>query len=284
MKKIFLAITTILMSSCLFAQISAGQINDFQDGTTQGWSNGVASPNPPINIPDGGPNGAGDRFLREVSSGGSGSGSRLVVFNDENEWQGNYSAQNIVAITFHAKNSGSTDLSLRIAMEGGDDTSEMVTTQFVSLAATQTDWILISIPILASDFTVINGNNTAAEVLADMSDIRIISNPNAQYEGEVIDGSLDLDNITASTVLGTNENIVATSLIVSPNPVIDVLYVSAKSNLDSYRVYSITGDLVLEGDANADFTHINFSALSAGLYLLKVKSSEDEVIRKVYKR
>lgn len=283
MKKLLFTISALFMVFYLNAQINSGQISDFQDGTTQGWSNGPTSPNPPVNIPDGGPNGSGDRFLREVSAGGSGPGSKLVVFNDENEWQGNYTAANVGSITFHAKNAGTTNLSLRIAMEGGNDTSEMVTTNFVALPASQTDWILITIPILASDFTVLNGLNSAAEILADMSDIRIISNPNLEFQGESIDGTLDLDNIMANSPLALNENTLQTNLTIAPNPVVDVLYLSTTSQLDDYAVFSITGKLLFEGELALNHSQINFARLPSGIYLLKVRAADEQVIKRVIK-
>ena len=283
MKKLFFTIIALFMVLYSHSQITSGQLNDFQDGTTQGWSNGPPSPNPPVNIPDGGPTGAGDRFLREVSAGGSGAGSRLILFNEENEWQGNYTAANIVSISFHAKNSGTTDLSLRIAMEGGNDTSEMVTTDFVSLPASQTEWILITIPILASDFTVLNGVNSAEEVLADMNHIHIMSNPNLEFQGESIAGTLDLDNIMANPPLAVNENTLLSNLTIAPNPVFDYLHLSTNLQLDYYAVYSITGKLLFENNVVASHSRINFAQLPSGIYLLKVRAGDEQVIKQVVK-
>src|SRR5688572_20409255 len=43
--------------------ITGGQVDDFQDGTTQGWS-GMSAP---TNVATGGPDGTGDRYL-QISS------------------------------------------------------------------------------------------------------------------------------------------------------------------------------------------------------------------------
>ena len=69
------------------AAVVFGQIDDFQNGTTMGWDEGSPSPNPPVNVATGGPDGAGDRFLQTNSSGGNGPGSRMVMFN-QNQWAG----------------------------------------------------------------------------------------------------------------------------------------------------------------------------------------------------
>lgn len=66
-----------------FAQVTAGQVDDFEDGTVQGWMEGAISPNPPTNIATGGPAGAGDNFLQNISvipvSGTV--GRRMAMFN-----------------------------------------------------------------------------------------------------------------------------------------------------------------------------------------------------------
>ena len=168
-------------------------------------------------------------------------------------------------------------------MEGGNDTSEMVTTDFVSLPSSQTEWILITIPILASDFTMLNGVNSAEEVLADMSDIRIISNPNLEFQGESIAGTLDLDNIMANPPLAVNENTLSNNLTIAPNPVVDVLHLSTTSQLDDYAVFSITGKLLFESNVVANQSQINFAHMTSGIYLLKVRAGNEQVIKQIVK-
>ena len=122
MKTRVLFLFSILISISVFvSQVVAGQIDDFENGTVQSWSEGgglSTSPNPPVNISTGGPNGANDNFLRNVSSGGFGAGSRMVMFN-QNQWTGNYTGQKIVAIKFKAK-AITNSLNLRIAFDGAE--------------------------------------------------------------------------------------------------------------------------------------------------------------------
>ena len=48
-------------------------------------------------MPDGGPAGAGDQYMRITSNGGFGAGSRLTVLN-RTQWLGNYIAAGVTAV------------------------------------------------------------------------------------------------------------------------------------------------------------------------------------------
>src|SRR6476620_10626219 len=73
----------------VFATPVPAQLNDFETGTTQGWTNGGGASDP-SNVTTGGPGGANDNFLRITARGGSGAGSRLASFNRSSQWIGNY--------------------------------------------------------------------------------------------------------------------------------------------------------------------------------------------------
>lgn len=62
----------LIMIAAFVAPVRAivvGQIDDFQDGSTQGWG-GYAVP---TNVPTGGPSGAGDKYLKLTSNVSQGS-------------------------------------------------------------------------------------------------------------------------------------------------------------------------------------------------------------------
>ncbi|PWB73274.1 MAG: hypothetical protein C3F15_10055, partial [Holophagae bacterium] len=89
---LFAAIGTLAMATAVPAwAVDPLQVDDFEDGTTMGWEEGAPSPNPPVNVADGGPGGAGDAYLENTSSGGTGAGSRMVMFNNA-QWTGDYVA------------------------------------------------------------------------------------------------------------------------------------------------------------------------------------------------
>ena len=86
MKKSILLLFALFVFKTNFGQISLASLNDFQDGTTMSWQVGGAGA-PPVNVPNGGPNGAGDNYLACVSDG-SGPNGKLVIFNTGSTWTG----------------------------------------------------------------------------------------------------------------------------------------------------------------------------------------------------
>ncbi|MCW5519706.1 T9SS type A sorting domain-containing protein [Aureitalea sp. L0-47] len=270
MKKIFMLMAVLGLSLNINAQITGNFTNDFEDGTTQGWSNGAQSPNPPTNIPTGGPNGVDDNFLEEISAGGGGAGSKMVIQNDEDEWTGNYNSAGVLEISFDVKNAGATDLLLRVAMEGGPDSSEMATTSSVSVPSTQTTWTTITIPIQPSDFTVLDGNDTASAVLGGVDNIRILSSAVPSYNGDAIAATMHVDNITAVAPLSVSESNL-NDVTLYPNPVSDVLNVASSNSIEKFEIINIAGQLITEGELNAKF--IQVSNLSEGLYFLRLSNN-----------
>jgi hypothetical protein len=98
--------------------ITSGQIDTFQDGTTDNWTNGHPTiGTPPVNVGTGGPAGTGDKFLGVTATGGGGTDSRLVTFN-RTQWLGNYVAAGITEIDMDLENLGSVTLSIRLAFRG----------------------------------------------------------------------------------------------------------------------------------------------------------------------
>lgn len=98
--------------------LSLGQVDDFEDGTTQGWAVGPPHPAPPANVASGGPAGAGDNYMQLTAIGGASAGSRLAAFNIS-QWSGDYLAAGITGFSIDLNNLGSTDLSLRLGISDG---------------------------------------------------------------------------------------------------------------------------------------------------------------------
>lgn len=94
------------------------QVNDFEDGTTQGWQTnllGMGGGAPPV-VQAGGAGGPADDFLLVTSLGGSGPGSRLNIINPSG-WSGNYLTNGVTGFATRLRNLGGTDLYLRILFE-----------------------------------------------------------------------------------------------------------------------------------------------------------------------
>ncbi len=88
------------------------------------------------------------------------------------------------------------------------------------------------------------------------------------YQCDVHSGSM-FGTITVEAVLGVADNNLA-DLALYPNPVSDVLNLSTSGTLESYDIYTITGQRVDGGALSQSFVQV--SNLSRGLYFIEVSN------------
>jgi hypothetical protein len=113
-----LAIFAVLLLVCSARAVVVGQIDDFQNGTTMNWANGeIIGTVPVTNIANGGPAGAGDRFI-QLTADGSSSGGKLTAFNRD-QWLGDYLAAGVTSIEVDLLNQSAVALSIRLAFKTG---------------------------------------------------------------------------------------------------------------------------------------------------------------------
>jgi hypothetical protein len=203
---------SLLLQSGAVRAISVGQIDDFEDGTLQGWQMGIASVTNSFmtNISDGGPVGVGDNYL-EVTSDSSVSfgGSRLTFFNRQ-QWTGDYTAAGITAIAMDLKNFSSSEaLNMRLAINGGFGPSTSMTGGvFTSAASISLDsgsgWTRAVFSLLPGDLIAISGgrggNTTGNDVqatLANVLELRLLNSATPDWSGLRTTATLGVDNIHA---------------------------------------------------------------------------------------
>jgi hypothetical protein len=178
-----------------------GPFDDFEDGSVSGWVEGGAftdSPNPPTNVPDGGPDGVGDNYLENFSSGGFGPGSRLVMYNQA-QWTGDYVAQGVTRIEAQMANLGPTDLFMRLAIEGQP---------FVRYGSTVAQplppdgqWYPLVFELNDASLTQIGVPAPLSDVLSGVTTLRILSaSSGPAWEGDIVIATLGVDDI-----LGTGD-------------------------------------------------------------------------------
>jgi hypothetical protein len=175
--------------------VSFPQADNFQDGTTQNWTDGAG--NNASNIGTGGPAGAGDRYL-QVVSGAFGGGPRLVVFN-ESQWVGNFSSKGITGISMSLQNFSGGTLPIRIAIReafGGSGTPGYASSVPFNLAA-DGQWHTAFFSFSAGSLTGINSPQPLATDLANVADFRILSSASPSLIGDSISAKIGVDNITA---------------------------------------------------------------------------------------
>lgn len=180
------------------AQIISGQVDDFQDGTVFNWQEG-ASPNPPTNIATGGPAGAGDMYLQNISSGTSGAGSKLVMFNNV-QWTGNYFSTAVTQITADMANFGTLALHMRLALESISGTRYGSTTP-QTLVADGGIWHPVTFNLTASGMSLISGTDPLNTALTNVTQLRVLSAAaGPSFTGDIIAGNLGMDNFRAVAV------------------------------------------------------------------------------------
>lgn len=249
--------------------------DDFEDGTTMGWFESGASPNPPSNIADGGPMGAGDNYLEDLASGAGGPGSRMVIRNTS-QWIGDFTSEGVVEIRFDARATGN-NLNLRIAMNGSGGP---ISTTNAQLLTAGTGWTTISIPIQASDMQTVTSNVGSGfdinATLADVVEFRILSNSVPSYAGESVAATLDVDNIIASTTLSAEDFQLESDFKMSPNPgssMVNLKVPSRHSNFD-VEVYDVLGKRIFARSFANSEGIMNVSNWNNGVYLVRISNDD----------
>jgi hypothetical protein len=197
------ALLAVGLATPVRAELMVGQVDTFEDGTTQGWTAGGllgVPPNPPANIATGGPAGAGDSFLQITAVGGSGPGSRLSAFN-LTQWAGDYTAAGITEIRMDVRNFGPADASLRLLLAdpAGGPPSNIAITQAIFVPGGG-DWTSVTFAIDAASLIPILGS--AATALSSATELRIFHNPAPDFSGPpngppAVNVVLGVDNIRA---------------------------------------------------------------------------------------
>lgn len=193
MKKsaIFMLLACILTAYAANA-INLDQVDDFQNGTTQNWQEGGQSPNPPTNQ-SGGPSGASDRYLRNVSAC-CGAGGRNVMFNQA-QWTGDYLAAGVSRIQMTARAFDSEGLVIRLHFKRSDFGSEWITDGMQLPADGQ--WHTLVFSLEAADMTSVAGLGTHEQIMSDVGEVRLGNFPQASVPAPMVDATLGVDDITA---------------------------------------------------------------------------------------
>jgi hypothetical protein len=188
--------------------VALGQVDDFEDGTTENWRSGVGTPpnpNPPVNVADGGPLGSGDAYMLVRSNGTAFSGGKLTVINSL-QWSGNYTAAGVTRVSADLNNLGATNLSLRLLvmrelLQGG----QTFTTAAVPVPA-GSGWIRGSWDVSPSALIPLNlPPGDPAVALTQVGELRIFHNPSALFPGPSIVASVGVDNIRAESASGDDD-------------------------------------------------------------------------------
>jgi hypothetical protein len=187
------------------AAVVIGQVDDFEDGTTQGWvvafgPAGGVPPAPPQVVGTGGPQGAGDGYLLLSAVGGAGPGGRLTAGN-LSQWTGDYLAAGVDRIDMWVNNLGSSDLFLRLLIEdpmAGPPTNVAFSADPVAVLA-GTGWQNIVFSLNQAD--LIAGLGSTAGALTNATVLRLFHGAADGFPGEPVVAQLGVDDIRASAAI-----------------------------------------------------------------------------------
>lgn len=177
------------MGGAAGAAVTLGQVEDFSG--VHGWGTGSLNPFPPEVIANAGPLGAGDSALRLTSNGGTGAGGRLIVFN-QTVWTGDYVSAGIVSLAADLRNGGTTELAIRVALNGPGGWFVSESTVVPSFAG----WVNAVFDIRPGALVSAGGTDAAA-TLAAVSELRVLHSNLPDFRGARVTTSLMVDNLSA---------------------------------------------------------------------------------------
>jgi hypothetical protein len=199
----WLGMALVATATTSHGAVILGQVDTFEDGTTQEWSIGSifgGHPAPPANVPSGGPAGVDDNYLRLTALGGGGAGSRLSVLN-RSQWSGDYLAAGVSRIQLDVRNFGPEDVVLRLGFfdpVGGAPTNGAVTDGVPVFAGGE--WQRIEFLTTPATMTTLFGDVTA--LMSNVTEVRLFHNPNPTFPGPglgppTVNALVGIDNIRA---------------------------------------------------------------------------------------
>jgi hypothetical protein len=189
-------ILCLAMSGSLFGNPSF-VTNRFDTGS-EGWQpwttsdvNGLSPGNPYLNI----------------AADGSGVFGKMITFNPNPEWTGNYISAGVTGIRMEIANmSDSDDVFLRVALGNRASPQQSGGTWWISKTAAfiplQMDWTSVFLPVSESDMIVVGNimgesdNESFADTLSNIQNIRILSAavPLGAIGDEFV-GDVGIDNV-----------------------------------------------------------------------------------------
>ena len=186
---------TLLLSLHPADAVVFGQLDDFQDGTTNNWTNGGLA-TPVMNVSTGGPGGVGDSYALVTATGG-GPGGRLTTFNFQ-QWAGNFIAAGITTLQIDLLNQSAVPLSIRFAFEVDTFNGAPGYLTAPMLLAVGSGWQHFSISIAAPDLIAVDNPDAYSSFFTNIGEVRIINEAGtSNLNGDPVVGMLGFDNVHA---------------------------------------------------------------------------------------
>ena len=208
-KKLFAALSLCVSAIVVpaIAQAAPIALQTFDD--PHGWffgggPGGFPATSFPVQL--GGPGGATDPYLSLTSTGLAGPQSRLTAINTT-EFTGDYTAAGVSAISMDLRNFGTNDLFIRLLLLDFDAITGVpingaLTTAPVFLPS-GSGWQNAAFDVTAAGLTLLFPGGTAADLLANVDELRIFHNQLPEFGPNgipAIAAVLGVDNISTGAV------------------------------------------------------------------------------------
>ena len=118
----------------------------------------------------------------------------------------------------------------------------------------------------------------ADNYITDTVNAVVVANESTKFE-KFIEVGTNPPPTHVNTITSNN------NIIISPNPTTNNLTISNLSSNSEIKIYDLTGNLVFSRlNVTENKTNINISTLSKGIYILKIKFKDRELIKKIMKQ
>ncbi len=270
-----------------FFSISFSQgYSDFEEGTLEYWTNTDSSTLLLTNELHENPTAYNEHFLQKICDGSNEPLGEMAIINNSENWIGNYPTgffDAFAELNFLVKNVNAFDLHIRIGYRGGSDNTKIISNNSITVPSFS-DWTYIAFETFTEGFTIVEGNNTVAEVFENSLESKIIHNNNLSYEGLVVDGFFMIDDLNSIYLLSSIDNKSLTDVLLYPNPVNDFLTIKLPyyTNAEA-SIYNILGKKIMNKSFSGVSNQIDISNLKSGIYLVNITSENSSVTKKVVK-
>ena len=294
MKNLFFFIFCLLWSSISFSQTF---ISTFEDGTLQGWTNTDGSITN-LTIEE---TGQWDQLMLQKNCDGSNSPVGEMAIINTTEWAGNYFYDVIDMMALHTiddiymKNDNNFDLYLRFGFTGANGYI-VVTTDPIIIPALS-DWNFYGQSYgfefqTIYNLTILNDTSglpyeevfdNVYELFEDVVEFRIIHNEVISLDGQIVTGTLQIDDIKSFWLLSNSDQLKA-EIKLFPNPVKNKVTLTLPFETEGeFELYNVIEKKVLSNEFSSLTTQIDLSELTNGIYIARIKIENQTIIKKIVK-